>query len=168
MMEVDSYKVLPSDPNTPSPFSAGCKCHQPWGNYMGKKKKKHIIFEGLKNNSEYLDWLCIQKWWKRNENNRVESTWKAHLLHQHIAIYSWKMGKIFPEYITTSCPPSEDMDLNPPDLMRHVTTLNNRFSKVIFSRPFSADYPFFKKLTGLSSNTICPFGRRLYLTECQI
>lgn len=51
-MEVDS-KVLPSDPNTPNPFSAGYKCHQPWGNYIEKKQK-----------TIYLKvWKIIQNTW---------------------------------------------------------------------------------------------------------
>lgn len=105
-MEVNFYKSLPSDLNTPNPFSTGYKCHQPSGKYI---EKEYNIVEGLKNNFK-IDRI-YKEWWKSKQNNRVGSTSKAHLLHQHIAIYSWKMGKIFPEIITTSCPLFERIDL---------------------------------------------------------
>lgn len=46
MIEVDSYKILPLDPNIPNPFSTGYKCHPPSGKYIGKKKCD--VFEYLK------------------------------------------------------------------------------------------------------------------------
>lgn len=62
MIEVDSYKILPLDPNIPNPFSTGYKCHPPSGKYIGKKKMWCIwIFETI---SEYLDWLYMRKWMK--------------------------------------------------------------------------------------------------------
>jgi len=39
IMEVDSCKILPLDPNTPNPFSTEYKCHPPSGRYMGRGKK---------------------------------------------------------------------------------------------------------------------------------
>lgn len=45
-MEVDSYKILPLDPNTPNPFSTGYKCHPPSGKYIGEKNCN--VFECLK------------------------------------------------------------------------------------------------------------------------
>lgn len=61
-MELDSYKILPLDPSTPNPFSAGYKCHPPSGMYIEGKKMQCIwMFETI---SKYLDWLYIRKWMK--------------------------------------------------------------------------------------------------------
>lgn len=45
-IEVDSYRILPLDPNTPNPFSTEYKCHPPSCKYIGKKECN--VFECLK------------------------------------------------------------------------------------------------------------------------
>lgn len=52
-MKANFYRSLPSDLNTPNPFSTGYKCHQPSGKYIGKKNTIHL--KVWKNNFK-MDW----------------------------------------------------------------------------------------------------------------
>lgn len=58
-MDVDSYKILPWDPNTLNPFSTGYKCHPPSGKYIGGKN--NAMYLNVWNNFRILVLVIYKK-----------------------------------------------------------------------------------------------------------